>query len=40
MTLNPGKSHYMVIGSWNLSDEIMLNNSKTTSSNEENLLGI
>ena len=40
MTLNPGKCHYMVIGSRDLSYEIMLNNHKITSSNEEKLLGI
>ena len=40
MTLNPGKCHYMVIGSRDLSHEIMLNNKKITSSNEEKLLGI
>ena len=40
MTLNPGKCHYMVIGSRDLSNEIMLNNNKITSSNEEKLLGI
>ena len=40
MTLNPGKCHYMVIGSRDLSHEIMLNNNKITSSNEEKLLGI
>ena len=40
MTLNPGKYHYMVIGSGDLSHEIMLNNNKITSSNEEKLLGI
>ena len=40
MTLNPGECHYMVIGSVDLSHEIMLNNSKITSSNEEKLLGI
>ena len=40
MTLNPGKYHYMVIGSRDLSHEIMLNNNKITSSNEEKLLGI
>ena len=40
MTLNPGKCHYMVIGSGDLSHEIMLNNNKITSSNEEKLLGI
>ena len=40
MTLNPGKCHYMVIVSRDLSHEIMLNNNKTTSSNEETLLGI
>ena len=39
MTLNPGKRHYMVIGSRDLSHEIMLNNNKITSSNEEKLLG-
>ena len=38
MTLNPGKS-YMVIGSRYLSHEIMLINNKTTSSDEEKLLG-
>ena len=40
MTLNPGKCHYMVIGSRDLSHEIMLHNNKITSSNEEKLLGI
>ena len=40
MTLNPGKCHYMVIGSGDLSHEIIVNNSKITSSNEEKLLGI
>ena len=40
MTLNPGKCHYMVIGSRDLSHEIMLNDSKITSSNEKKLLGI
>ena len=40
VTLNPGKWHYMVIGSMNLSHEIMKNNDKITSSNEEKLLGI
>ena len=40
MTLNPGKCHYMVIGRRGLSHEIMLNNNKITSSNEEKLLGI
>ena len=40
MTLNPGKCHYMVIGSRDLSHEIMLNNNKITTSNEEKLLGI
>ena len=40
MTLNPGKCHYMVIGSRDLSHEIILNNYKITSSNEEKLLGI
>ena len=40
MTLNPGKCHYMVIGSRDLSHEIMLNNNKITSSYEEKLLGI
>ena len=40
MTLNPGKYHYMIIGSRDLSHEIMLNNNKITSSNEEKLLGI
>ena len=40
MTLNPGKCHYIVIGNGDLSHEIMLNNSKITSSNEEKLLGI
>ena len=40
MTLNLGKCHYMVIGSKDLSHEIMLNNNKITSSNEEKLLGI
>ena len=37
MTLNPRKCHYMVIGSRDLSHEIMLNNNKITSSNEEKL---
>ena len=32
MTLNPGKYHYMVIGNRNLSNEIRLNNNKTTGS--------
>ena len=40
MTLNPGKCHYMVIGSRNLSHEIMLNNDKINSLNEEKLLSI
>ena len=40
MTLNPGKCHYMVISSRDLSHEIMLNDSKITSSNEKKLLGI
>ena len=40
MTLNPGKCHYMVIGSRDLSHEIMLNNNKITSSNGEKLLSI
>ena len=40
MTLNPGKCHYMVIGSSDLSQEIMLSNSKITSSNEKKQLGI
>ena len=40
MTLNPGKCHYMVIGSRDLSYEIKLNNSKITDSNAEKLLGI
>ena len=40
MTLNPGKCHYMVIGSGDLSHEIIVNNSKITSSNEEKLSGI
>ena len=40
MPLNPGKCHYMVIGSRNLSYEIMLNNDKITSFNKEKLLGI
>ena len=40
MTLNRGKCHYMVIGSRDLSHEIMLNNDKITSSNEKKLLGI
>ena len=34
MTLNP-RNHYMVIGSEDLSNEIMLNNSKITSTNED-----
>ena len=33
--LNPGKCHYMVIGSGDVSHEIMQNNSKITSSNEK-----
>ena len=40
MTLNPGKCHYMVISSRDLSHEIMLNDDDITSSNEEKLLGI
>ena len=40
MILNPGKCYYMVIGSRDLSHEIMLNNNKITSSNGEKLLGI
>ena len=40
MTLNPGKCHYMVIGSRDLSHDIILNNNKITSSNEEKLLRI
>ena len=40
MTLNTGKCHYIVIGSRDLPQDIMPNNSKTTSSNEEKLLGI
>ena len=40
MTLNPGKCHYMVIGSRDSSYEIILNNNKITSSNEKKLLGI
>ena len=40
MTLNPGKCYYMVISGRDLSHEIMLNNNKITSSNEEKLLGI
>ena len=40
MTLNLGKCHYMVISSRDLSHQIMLNNSKITSCNEEKLLGI
>ena len=40
MTLNPGECHYMVMGSRDLSHEIILNNNKITSSNEEKLLGV
>ena len=40
MKVNPGKCHYMVIGSRDLSHEIMLNNNKITGSNGEKLLGI
>ena len=40
MTLNPGKCHYLINGSGDLWHEIMLNNSKITSSNAEKLLGI
>ena len=40
MTLNPGKCHYMIIGSKDLSHMIMLNNNEITSSSEEKLLGI
>ena len=40
MTLNPGKCHYMVLGSRDLVHDIMPNNSNITSSNEEKLLGI
>ena len=38
MTFNPGKCHYMVIGSRDSSHDIMLNNNKITSSNEQKLL--
>ena len=37
---NPGKYQYLVIGSKDLSHEIMLNNNEISSSNEEKLLGI
>ena len=40
MTLNPGKCHYTVISSIDLLHEIVLNNNKITSYNEEKLLGI
>ena len=40
MPLNPGECHYMLIGSRDLSYEIMLNNNKITSFNKEKLLGI
>ena len=40
MRINPEKCRYMVIGSGDLSHEIILNNNKITSSNEEKLLGI
>ena len=40
MTLNPGKCHYVVIGSRDLAHKIMLNNNKFTNSNEIKLLGI
>ena len=40
ITLNPKKCHYRVIGSRDLSRQIMLNNNKFTSSNMEKLLGI
>ena len=40
MTLNPGKCHYVVIGSRDLAHKIMLNNNKFTNSNEDKLLGI
>ena len=40
LTLNPGKCHYMVISNRDLSLEIMVNNNKITSSNEEKLSGI
>ena len=40
MVLNPGKCHYIAIGSKDLSHKIMLDNNKFTSSNEEKLLGI
>ena len=39
-SLNPVKCHYMVVGSRDLSHEIMLNNSKITGANEQKLLGI
>ena len=39
MTLNPWKCHCMVIGSKDLSHEIMLNENEITSSNEEKLIG-
>ena len=35
MTLNPRKRHYMVIGSEDLPNKIILNNSKITSANED-----
>ena len=35
MTLNPRKCHYMVIGSEDLPNKIILNNSKITSANED-----
>ena len=38
LTLNPGKYHYMVIGSRDLSHEIMLHNNKIASSNEDSKL--
>ena len=40
VTLNSSKCHYMVIGSGDLSHEIIQNNSKITSSNEKKILGI
>ena len=40
LTLNPGKCHYVVIGSRDLAHKIMLNNNKFTNSNEDKLLGI
>ena len=40
MALNPGKYRSMLIGGRDLSHEIMINDNKITSWNEEKILGI